>query len=113
MLATGGQNDRHEEIAVRAYQLWQERGSPLGSPDEDWLRAEQAPPIAAGSCKGIAGRVNERFDAARGAVPGPPGCLGRWPSGLSSPVPRRLCPPAFSGNEISSTFRRLRRQACG
>lgn len=29
------------EIALRAYLLWQDRGSPLGSPEEDWLRAEQ------------------------------------------------------------------------
>jgi len=32
---------RREEVAGRAYRLWQERGSPLGSPDEDWFRAEQ------------------------------------------------------------------------
>ena len=35
------QLDRHEEIALRAYFLWQERGSPIGSPTADWLRAEQ------------------------------------------------------------------------
>jgi uncharacterized protein YjbI with pentapeptide repeats/glycosyltransferase involved in cell wall biosynthesis len=29
------------EIAVRAYHLWQGRGSPMGSPEEDWLRAEK------------------------------------------------------------------------
>lgn len=29
-----------EEIARRAYQLWEERGSPHGSPEEDWYRAE-------------------------------------------------------------------------
>ena len=34
-------DDRHEEVALRAYSLWQERGSPTGSPDEDWFRAEQ------------------------------------------------------------------------
>jgi len=28
-----------EEIAQRAYTLWEERGKPLGSPDEDWLKA--------------------------------------------------------------------------
>jgi hypothetical protein len=28
-----------EEIALRAYTLWEERGKPLGSPDEDWLKA--------------------------------------------------------------------------
>ena len=32
---------RHEDIALRAYYLWEERGSPIGSPEEDWFRAEQ------------------------------------------------------------------------
>jgi hypothetical protein len=31
----------HEDIALRAYLFWEERGSPIGSPEEDWLRAEQ------------------------------------------------------------------------
>ena len=30
----------HEDIARLAYRLWQERGSPIGSPAEDWVRAE-------------------------------------------------------------------------
>ena len=29
------------EIAELAYQLWVKRGCPDGSPDEDWLRAEE------------------------------------------------------------------------
>ena len=29
----------HEEIARRAYQLWEERGHGDGSPDEDWFQA--------------------------------------------------------------------------
>ena len=33
-------NDR-VEIALRAYSLWEKRGSPIGSPDEDWFCAEQ------------------------------------------------------------------------
>ena len=32
--------ERHE-IAELAYQLWVKRGCPDGSPDEDWLRAEE------------------------------------------------------------------------
>ena len=28
-------------VAIRAYELWQERGAPLGSPETDWLRAEE------------------------------------------------------------------------
>lgn len=30
-----------EEIARRAYQYWEARGRPIGSPDEDWFKAEQ------------------------------------------------------------------------
>ena len=32
---------RYERIAALAYVLWQQRGSPVGSPDYDWFRAEQ------------------------------------------------------------------------
>jgi len=32
----------HDEIAELAYQLWVKRGCPDGSPEEDWLRAEEA-----------------------------------------------------------------------
>ena len=28
-----------KEVQHIAYRLWQERGSPIGSPDEDWFRA--------------------------------------------------------------------------
>ncbi|MEP7355498.1 MAG: DUF2934 domain-containing protein [Acidobacteriota bacterium] len=34
-------NVRHEEIELRAYQLWGERGASEGTPEDDWLRAEQ------------------------------------------------------------------------
>jgi hypothetical protein len=30
----------HDEIAALAHELWQARGCPYGSPEEDWLRAE-------------------------------------------------------------------------
>jgi hypothetical protein len=33
--------EKVRKIAVLAYQFWQERGCPVGSPDEDWLRAER------------------------------------------------------------------------
>jgi hypothetical protein len=29
------------EIALLAYQLWEERGCPIGLPDNDWLLAER------------------------------------------------------------------------
>ncbi len=31
----------HEQIAVRAHELWERRGRPIGSPEEDWYRAER------------------------------------------------------------------------
>lgn len=31
----------HEDIERRAFQLWQDRGCPLGSPEVDWQHAEQ------------------------------------------------------------------------
>ena len=34
-------NEQREQTEKLAYQLWEERGRPLGSPDHDWLRAEQ------------------------------------------------------------------------
>ena len=30
-----------EEIARKAYELWEHRGRPFGSPDEDWYKAQQ------------------------------------------------------------------------
>ncbi len=31
----------HDEIALQAYLYWEQRGFQGGSPEEDWLRAEQ------------------------------------------------------------------------
>jgi len=33
-------NPAHEAIARRAYELWEARGRPHGSPEEDWFRAQ-------------------------------------------------------------------------
>jgi hypothetical protein len=30
-----------EEIALKAYLLWEERGRPFGSAEEDWFRAKE------------------------------------------------------------------------
>jgi hypothetical protein len=35
-----GDSNNHSETAALAYQLWQERGCPVGSDQEDWFRAE-------------------------------------------------------------------------
>lgn len=34
--------NNHEVTAKLAYELWERRGCPLGSPEADWLAAEQA-----------------------------------------------------------------------
>jgi hypothetical protein len=34
-------NAKHEEVEKLAYQRWEERGGPFGSPDDDWYLAEQ------------------------------------------------------------------------
>ena len=34
-------NAEHKQIESLAYRLWEKRGRPLGSPDEDWYRAER------------------------------------------------------------------------
>ncbi|MDQ2946829.1 MAG: DUF2934 domain-containing protein [Acidobacteriota bacterium] len=31
----------HQNIAALAHELWQARGCPVGSPDEDWFRAAE------------------------------------------------------------------------
>jgi hypothetical protein len=35
------ENLRREEIAFRARRLWEQRGCPTGSAEEDWFRAEE------------------------------------------------------------------------
>lgn len=33
-------NITSDKVAELAYRLWNERGCPIGSPDEDWFKAE-------------------------------------------------------------------------
>ena len=35
--------DRHELVQKLAHRHWEKRGSPLGSPEIDWLAAEEEP----------------------------------------------------------------------
>ena len=39
--ASTSEPDNHDEIAALAYGFWLERGTPIGSPEEDWFRAEE------------------------------------------------------------------------
>lgn len=36
-----GEHEHDAELEALAYEYWQKRGSPIGSPDEDWFRAEE------------------------------------------------------------------------
>jgi hypothetical protein len=40
-LAGKPQQINHDEIAMRAFECWQERGCPFGSPELDWKEAER------------------------------------------------------------------------
>jgi len=39
--AVGSAGPQHEQIAVRAYQLWEAKGRPVGTDREDWIEAER------------------------------------------------------------------------
>jgi len=41
LVAQQNRNVTHEEIALRAYRIWEARGCPIASPEEDWLSAEE------------------------------------------------------------------------
>ena len=35
------ESERHDRIQLGAYYLWQQRGCPFGTPEQDWFRAEE------------------------------------------------------------------------
>ena len=37
----GSAVSKREKIALLAYAYWEQRGCPVGSPEEDWFRAER------------------------------------------------------------------------
>jgi hypothetical protein len=52
-----------EQIKQRAYELWMERGSPHGSADQDWYRAEQELRASNGSQ-----RISDKLHESSGSV---------------------------------------------
>ena len=48
----------HQETERLAYWLWEQRGTPMGSPDEDWFLAEQ-----------LVKRRNKRFELSMREMP--------------------------------------------
>ena len=37
---------KHQEITKLVYDLWIQRGRPIGSPEEDWYSAEEEPSLS-------------------------------------------------------------------
>ena len=61
-LAETAEPQNREQITALAYALWQSRGCPDGTPDEDWFRAERE---IAGSKRGNEKEVEGREYAER------------------------------------------------
>lgn len=57
--------DRHEFVAKLAYQLWEKRGRPLGSPEVDWFAAERAVYSSLEASGLLAPSANDSQDATR------------------------------------------------
>lgn len=55
-----------QQIELRAYQIWQERGSPVGTPETDWFKAEQE--LTAATPEGVLSSVAREAGAALGTV---------------------------------------------
>ena len=61
--ATGIEAITHEQIAKRAYEIWQQRGYPPGTEQENWLEAERQ--FATGTA--TAAPVSRTAEGARGS----------------------------------------------
>jgi Protein of unknown function (DUF2934) len=58
------ENPSHEEVELRAYQSWEARGRPWGSPETDWFQAEQE--LAAVEPEGVLSKVAREVGSAIG-----------------------------------------------
>jgi Protein of unknown function (DUF2934) len=56
--AVNGEHMKALQVERLAYWLWQQRGMPLGSPDEDWFLAEE-----------LVKRQHKRFELAMREMP--------------------------------------------
>jgi hypothetical protein len=59
----------HDEIAKLAYELWERRGRPLGSPEIDWYAAESA--LGMRDSREEFSLPNVRFEPEEGSYRGP------------------------------------------
>ena len=70
MGATAGAavHSRHEELEALAFELWQERGAPVGTPEVDWFLAEAKLKDAAGQGEPTLSAVARIIGSALGSV---------------------------------------------
>jgi hypothetical protein len=47
----------HQQLELRAYQMWEERGRPWGAPETDWFNAEQELTVPHGTLSKVARQV--------------------------------------------------------
>jgi hypothetical protein len=62
----------HQGIELRAYELWQERGGPWGTPETDWFMAERELAKSEGGLWRIAREVGTAIGTVVGLVTVPP-----------------------------------------
>jgi len=58
----------HDQIAALAYALWQQRGCPNGTPEQDWYDAEQKLRATPGTSLSALGATEDQMNM-RGTVP--------------------------------------------
>lgn len=56
----------YDQIELRAYQCWEERGRPWGTPDVDWFKAERE--LSAVEPEGALSRIARTVGSAVGTV---------------------------------------------
>jgi hypothetical protein len=57
----------HQQIELRAYHYWQERGQPWGDPETDWFQAEKELTLDA---EGVLSKMAREVGSALGTVVG-------------------------------------------
>lgn len=58
----------HSDIAILAFKFWLDRGAPFGTPDVDWLRAEEELKRLAGRGEGRLAVVAKEIGSALGTL---------------------------------------------
>jgi hypothetical protein len=65
---TRGASPRNDEVQLLAFQFWQERGAPIGTPEIDWFRAEAELSPAGGDADPALSAIAKTIGSALGSV---------------------------------------------